>query len=152
MLHSIRRFTLYTSFLILNALCLIVSVVANDGCTKCPMESNEQRWSLAISAFWVWVWPFAFLMIWIGIKSYRARNVNRSQAPLVSAAASGFVLYASAWAGDAGLALKCGKDCLPAPMTADVFLDLSPWVGAIGLIGLFGSYLWHKSVPTEIAH
>lgn len=115
MLQSILRFTIYSLFIILNAFCVVVSVVANDGCTKCPMESNEQRWSFAISAFWVWIWPYTFLMIWIGAKWYLANADDRRHVPLIPASIAGLAFYASACIGTAGLALKCGKDCLPAP-------------------------------------
>lgn len=146
MLVLVRRLLVYGSFIALNFCCFIISAVLFDGCTKCYVDSNAERWSMAVTAITIWVWPYLFLTFWIGTKAYAARCKNRPLLPLLAAFFFGFVVYSSTWLVWAGIALRCGKDCFPPHRLAYVFETAGHWGFFIGLVGLFVCYLKEKAM------
>ncbi|MCX2725557.1 hypothetical protein [Roseibium salinum] len=134
----------YFLLVLLNLVALLISAVALDGCSKCPIDSNQERWSFGYSAFWVLLVPALFLLFWIGLKAYYCRRERKLLATLLILAVAGIFFYFGIWLELLGIALKCGEDCLPADPLSSTFLAISDYLTIPGLLGLGSGFIWFK--------
>lgn len=123
----------YVLFLLANAASALIVSVAMDGCSKCYIDSNAERWNLAAVAFF-WLIPVALFLIKAIIRIWHCRARRPEQViPRITFTVGILSIYAHFMAETVSNALSCGSGCLPPhPLSG----ALHTWAGILLAGGL----------------
>ncbi|WP_114364674.1 hypothetical protein [Ciceribacter lividus] len=140
---AVAAYTIYyLAFFAANTFAVLIDAVSRDGCTKCYVDSDAQRWKIAFSAV-VWLAPALLLLSKAVFKMVRSHvSSSRQVLPRAALLISGLLIYASCMTGSIASALRCGYDCFPPHPLSQVYSGVSTALFFVGLFAGLYSFVW----------
>jgi hypothetical protein len=136
-----------TALVLLNLFAFLVLVLGADGCTKCPINSDAERWAMVSETLMISAVPFAANLLFFMVLGFRFRRNRVRLYRFVALVVATTATFAGVVCMFIAVNLRCGKDCLPRHPASNTFDDVSSVLMLLGFVGTILTWIWLSRAP-----
>jgi len=140
-----------TGLFLLNFLAFCLLALGADGCTKCPINNDAQRWAMVSETLMISAVPAVANVLFLTAVGYRSRHNRVRLYRFVAVVAAAIAAFSGVVCMFVALNLRCGKDCLPRHPASYTFDEASSVLMLTGFVGMVLTWIWFSRAPRRAA-